>query len=330
MNSGKVSTDPDVIIIGGGPNGLTAAALLLQAGLSVLVLETNTSIGGAVRSAEICRTGFIHDLFSGFYPLFPVGPIGQLPLDRYGLRWKNFQVPFAGGTPNGTGVSVHRHAEDSISSFERAGSGDGEGYRQLWSLWQDGGQAVLDLLFHPIGSPAALGSAKDLGSLSRALEMAQVSVASAENVAGRFFKGEDARVWYIESPLHSDLGPGDAGGGLYGLVMMGLGQQVGMPVPEGGAQSISDALGRMIRSLGGDIRTGERVDQVIVRQGRAEGVRANGVEFRARRAVLATIPPTTLFGALIKIDALPASFVRAVKRFRWGSGVFKLDLALSG
>jgi phytoene dehydrogenase-like protein len=135
-------------------------------------------------------------------------------------------------------------------------------------------------------------------------------------------------VLFIGSPLHSDLGPGDAGGGLYGLVMMGLAQQVGMPVALGGAQSISDALVRMILSLGGQILTNQRVDRVMMRNNRVVGVEAAGVEIRTRRAVLATLPPTLLFGRLIEPDLLPASFMRAVKGFRWGSGVFKLDLAL--
>jgi phytoene dehydrogenase-like protein len=321
--------DPDVIVIGAGPNGLTAAAILAQAGLYVLVLEANETVGGAVRSGRVTRPGFIHDLYSGFYPLFPVGPIGRLPLSSYGLEWRSFEKPFAGGAPEGSGVTVHRDVAQTIESFERAHARDGVGYRRLWQLWQYGGPAVLDLLFNPIGSPSPLVSARKLGSLTRLLELAQVSVSSGERAACRYFQGEDARIWYIESPLHSDLVPGDAGGGLYGLVMMGLAQQVGMPIPVGGAQSISDALVRMIESLGGTVLPGRRVDRIIVRQGRAVAVQAGELEIQSRRAVLATVPPTKIFGALIDPALVPSGFLRRVKAFRWGSGVFKLDLALS-
>jgi phytoene dehydrogenase-like protein len=323
-------SDPDVIVIGAGPNGLTAAAILAQSGLQVLVLEANDTVGGAVRSAQVTRPGFIHDLYSGFYPLFPVGPIGRLPLGSYGLEWRSFERPFAGGTPGGRGVAVHRDVASTLESFETAHAGDGIGYQRLWQLWERGGPAVLELLFNPIGSPSPLVSARKLGSLTRLLELAQVSVSSGESAARRYFQGEDARVWYIESPLHSDLVPGDAGGGLYGLVMMGLAQRVGMPIPVGGAQSISDALVRMIESLGGQVLTSRPVNEILVLGGRAHAVRSGDLEVSARRAILATIPPTNIFGSLIDSALVPSGFLRAVRKFRWGTGVFKLDLALSG
>src|SRR5438045_3652269 len=85
--------EADVVVLGAGTNGLTAAALLARTGLQVLVLEANATIGGAVRTAEVTLPGFRHDLYSGFYPLFPVGPIGQLPLERYGLTLCQFEYP---------------------------------------------------------------------------------------------------------------------------------------------------------------------------------------------------------------------------------------------
>src|SRR5919199_1116495 len=105
---GKPMRDADVVVIGAGHNGLIAAARLARAGLSVLVLEANATIGGATRTAEVTRPGFRHDLYSAFYPLFPVGPIGTLPLDRYGLEWCNFERPYGGATPGGRGVAVVR------------------------------------------------------------------------------------------------------------------------------------------------------------------------------------------------------------------------------
>src|SRR5215203_1988771 len=96
MTQYNASTHPDVVVIGAGLNGLTAAAMLAQVGLSVVAFEANDTVGGAVRTVQATRPGFLHDLFSGFYPLFPVGPIGKLPLSLYGLEWRHFDTPFAG------------------------------------------------------------------------------------------------------------------------------------------------------------------------------------------------------------------------------------------
>lgn len=323
------SSDPDVLVLGAGPNGLTGAATLAKAGLRVLVLEANDEVGGAVRTAEVTRPGFKHDVFSGFYPLFSVGPIGQFPLEQYGLRWCSFARPFAGATPNGPGVCVSPALETTRASFESAAAGDGQGYLDLWHWWERGGRAVLDLLFHPLGSPRALASARRIGGVGSLIEFARLGISPAERVAAESFAGEDARVWFLASPMHSDLGPDDPGGGLYGLVLLGLGQQVGMPIPEGGASAIPAALCGFIRDHGGDVLTGQRVRRIVVREGRAVSVETEQGEFPAGRAILATIEPQQLFLQLIGDGHLPDGFVRQVRRFRWGTGVFKLDIALS-
>ena len=77
----------DAVVVGAGPNGLVAANHLVDAGWSVLVLEAQPEVGGAVRSAEDVHPGFVHDTFSAFYPLGAASPaIRQLDLERHGLR----------------------------------------------------------------------------------------------------------------------------------------------------------------------------------------------------------------------------------------------------
>jgi phytoene dehydrogenase-like protein len=323
--------DPDVVVLGAGQNGLTAAAMLARAGLQVVVLEANATIGGAVRTGEVTLPGFRHDLYSAFYPLFPVGPISRLPLDRYGLQLCHFDYPYGGATPDGPGVTQARTVEASAPSFETAAAGDGAGYRELWDWWRWAGAAFLDVLFHPLGDPR--GVARGLPLLRhprRLLEFSQVMVSSAHTVAGNTFQGEDARVWFVGSTLHSDLAPGATGGGAFALTLMGLGQQVGMPFPRGGAQAIPDALRAYLQALGCPTLTEQRATQVVVRDGRAVAVRTATDEYRARRAVLATVQPQHLFLDLVGEGHLPSDFLRLVRRFRWGMGTFKLDCALSG
>jgi phytoene dehydrogenase-like protein len=162
------------------------------------------------------------------------------------------------------------------------------------------------------------------------LELARMGLAPSARVAEESFSSEDARVWFIGGALHSDLTPQMAGGALYSFVLLGLAQEVGMPLPRGGASSLAGALRACIEDRGGRVLTDQPVQRLVVREGRIMGVETPSGLVAARRAVLATIEPQQLFLRLMDEGALPSGFVRAVRRFHWGSGVFKLDCALSG
>jgi phytoene dehydrogenase-like protein len=326
-----VNEDPDVVVLGAGPNGLTAAAILAGAGLRVLVLEAGARVGGAVQTAEVTAPGYRHDLFSGFYPLTPVGPIGRLPLERYGLEWCHFNRPFGGSTPVGKGIVVERTLQQTRQRWAQDNRQDLPGWDELWTTWQRAGHALLDVLFHPLGAlPPLLKMPLALRTPQAFFDFVQVSLASARSLAERSFRSEDARVWFIGSALHSDLAPEAAGGAVYSLVLLGLGQEVGMPVPRGGAEALPRALRACIEDRGGSIRTGEAATRILVRRGRAVGVATASNEIAARRAVLATVEPQQLFLRLIDEGDLPAAFARAVRRYEWGTGIFKLDCALDG
>jgi phytoene dehydrogenase-like protein len=325
----QTAGDPDVIVLGSGPNGLVAACTLARAGLRVLVLEANETIGGGARTAELTLPGFRHDLCSAFHPLARVGPISELPLADHGLTWLHADRPYGGATPHGPGVALERSLEQSAALFDRAAPGDGRGWRELFDWWEWGGPAFRSLLFNPLGDPRPLMEAAPLlAHPQRALEFGQLMTGSARAMIERAFRSEDARVWLSGSVLHSDLGPDDAGGGALGLMLCGLAQQVGMPLPRGGAQAIADALTSLLVASGGQVIAGERARRIVVRDGRAVAVRTASGEYPARRAILATVQPQALFLDLVGEGQLPGDFVKLVRRFRWGTGVFVLHCAL--
>lgn len=324
-------SDADAIVIGSGPNGLVAACAIARAGLRVVVLEANEQAGGGTRTAELTLPGFRHDHCSAFHPLGLAGPISELPLAEYGLTWCHSARPYAGATPNGPGVAIERALADSVGHFDRAAPGDGQSWRELFALWEWGGPSFKSLFFNPLGSPRPLLQATPLlAHPQRLFQLGQFMAGSVRAMIERTFRSEDARVWLAGSVAHSDLSPDDAGGGAFGLMLCGLAQQVGMPIPQGGAQAIADALMRLLAAHGGRVITGERATRIIVRGGRAVGVRTATGEYAARRAVLATVQPQALFLDLVGSGELSSDFVKMVRRFRWGTGVFTLHCALDG
>jgi phytoene dehydrogenase-like protein len=324
-------SDPDVIVLGAGPNGLTAGALLAGAGVRVLVLEAGPEVGGAVRTAEATLPGYRHDVFSGFYPLARVGPISLLPLEQYGLRWASFDRPYGGGTPTGDGFALEPTPGETRQALAQRAPGDVPGWDELWALWRRAAPLFMEMLRGPLGSPLSmLKLAVRAAALGSPWDLARLGLLPARSLAEQTFTSEDARVWLIGSALHSDLSPEAAGGAMYSLVLLGLGQEVGMPIAEGGAGALAEALRRCIEDRGGTVRTGERADRIIVRGGRAVAVVSTSGEMPARRGILATIEPQQLFLRLVDEGALSGDFLRAVRRYEWGTGVFKLDCALSG
>jgi phytoene dehydrogenase-like protein len=188
----------------------------------------------------------------------------------------------------------------------------------------------MSLLFNPIGHPAPfVRGVPLLGQPRRLLEFAQLMGGSSAAMVERVFRGEDARLWLTGSVLHSDLSPDDAGGAAFGLMLCALSQSVGMPIPRGGAQAIADALTSLLAAHGGRVLGGQRVEQIVVRDGRAVAVRTPTGEITARRAILATVQPQGLFLDLVGAGHLPDDFVKLVRRFRWGTGTFTLHCALS-
>src|SRR5262249_57933863 len=100
--------------------------------------------------------------------------------------------------------------------------------------------------------------------------------------------------------LHTDLGPDQTGGAVFGWLLGMVGQEAGYPVPEGGAGQLTAALVSRLAKAGGEVRCGARVERVVVSHGRAVGVRLAGGELlTARRAVLADVPAPALYGSLL-------------------------------
>lgn len=325
------SGDPDAIVIGSGPNGLVAANLLADAGWRVLVLEAQSTPGGAVRSGELAAPGFTADVCSSCYPLGVTSPVLQgLDLAAHGLRWARAPLALAHPTKDGCVLVDPSDPAATAASVDEFAAGDGRVWERLYARWERAGADVIATLMAPFPPVrAATRAARAVGARDL-LGFTRMSLWSLDRMA-RDFDGEGGRLLLGGNTAHTDLSTSAATGAMFGWILASMAQSVGFPVVEGGAGRLIDALVARLAAAGGKVRLDTPVTRVVVESGRAIGVvTADGTEIRALRAVLANTSAPSLFLDLVGAEHLPRHHLRALRRFRWDHATVKVDWALDG
>jgi len=293
--------DADVLVVGAGPNGLSAAIAAARAGCRVLVLEAQSTAGGAARTEELTLPGFLHDFGSAVHPLAALSPFFRtLPLERFGLTWVEPEIPLAHPLPDGTAVVLTHSIADTA---ERLGI-DGAGYARHMPACVEGFAWFAEELPH--------------GRLPRnpvsVVRWAAASLLPASTIAHRWFISPGARALVAGLAAHSALPLERRGTGAIALGLAAAAHLVGWPFPRSGAQQITAALLACLRSLGGRVET-----NCAVRSLR---------DLPPARMVFWDLTPRQLLSILG--DAIPISYQQALRRFRYGPGACKLDWALAG
>lgn len=321
----------DAVVIGAGPNGLVAANHLADAGWDVVVLEAQPTPGGAVRSAAVTVPGVEHDLFSAFYPLAVVSPaMRDLELERWGLRWRHSPLVVAHPSGDGENVVLSRDIDETAASMDRDHPGDGDAWRAMCADWARIEEAFVDALLGPF-PPVRSGLALAATLRAELPSFARFTLLPVRRLAEERFGGGGVAMLLAGNALHADLSPDAPLSGLFGWLLCCIGQHHGYPVPEGGAQRLTDALVARLESRRGRVVCNERVVEIVVRGGRAVAVRTEpGNEYDARRAVLADVGAPALYQHLLAPEHVPARVRNAIARFQYDNATVKVDWALDG
>jgi phytoene dehydrogenase-like protein len=319
----------DAVVIGSGPNGLVAANMLADHGWQVAVLEEQPTAGGAVRSAEVTLPGYTSDLFSAFYPLAAASRVlRELELEKWGIRWTSSDLAVAHPQADGSCALLSRDLDETAAALDRDAPGDGEAWRDLYELWTRVGGGLIDALMTPF--PPVRPGARMLAALRKdLLRFARLGMLPVRRLGQETFSGQAGRNLLAGNALHADLTPESAGSGLYGWVLCGLGQQFGFPVPEGGSGRLSEALANRLVAGGGTVSCDRRVQGIVVRNGRAAGVRtADGEVIEARRAVLADTGAHQLYLELLPREDVPNRVIERLGHLHLDNSTIKVDWAL--
>ena len=292
----------DAVVVGAGPNGLAAAIAIAQTGRKVVVFEAGDTVGGGCRSAELTMPGFVHDICSAVHPFAVASPFFRsLPLADHGLEWVESPVVLAHPLDGDSAACVYRSVERTAAGL----SDDAGAYEELFGGLLQAWPKIEDSVLGPLRWPRHPVALARFGF--RALQ-------PVDRLARHAFAGEPARALLAGIAAHSmlplDMRP-TAG---VALALNLMAHVVGWPMPRGGAQSLSNALAAHLRSLGGEIVTQSRI--------------ASLDELPKAKAVLCDLSPRPLLR--MAGHRFPPRFRRALERYRYGMGVFKVDWALEG
>lgn len=301
MKQAKVKTDFDAVVVGSGPNGLSAAIALQQAGLSVLILEARDTIGGGLRSAELTLPDFVHDICSAIHPLAAGSPFfSTIPLDKFDLEYIYPEFAAAHPFDDGTAAALRGGVEDTAETLGI----DKETYRKLLNPLVNNWAGMVKDLLGPLHFP------------NHPIDMAAFglnALRSATSLAGKF-KSREARGLWAGMAAHSLQPLSNLATSAFGLVLMAAGHIKGWPVAKGGSKQIANALGSYFLSIGGKIETGIQVRTMK--------------DIPASAVVLFDLTPKQILE--IAGERFSGIYSWQLRRYRYGMGVFKIDWALDG
>ena len=292
----------DAVVVGAGPNGLSAAIALAQQGERTLLIEGAASVGGGTRTEELALPGFHHDFCSAVHPTGVLSPFWQqLPLNQFGLEWIPAKASVAHPLDDEEAVLLTRSIEETTTNL----GPDGAAWARMVKPFVRRADELLADSLKPLGIPKS------------PLLLARFGLKAlwpATTLAKWTFKGHRAKALFAGCAAHSVLPLDMPFSSAIGLMFAVMGHVENWPVAKGGSQAISQALASYFESQGGEIVTNtwiKNFDQLP----------------EAKRYFFDTGPRQL---AQIAADELPAAYCRRLQKYNYGPGVFKVDFALKG
>ncbi|MEM7033273.1 MAG: NAD(P)/FAD-dependent oxidoreductase [Chloroflexota bacterium] len=323
----------DVIIAGGGHNGLACGAILARAGLSVLVAERNPWLGGCVITREVTLPGFKHDMYGSSHVWIHLNSDFkelQPELEQYGLKyiWAEDHIT---GHPNheGPGMIVYKDVDKTCASIAQYSSEDARRYREIYDGFLEIKDGVVSNMFTPPTPPGMLESV--MVNSKEGLEMLRNYRLSPKAFVEENFENPHVRAMILGWAMAPQLWPHQQGVGQSFYVMIPAIHYFGESIPEGGSIQLPLALARYIEARNGTVLTEATASKFIIQDGACKGLELDdGRKYYANKAVVSSLDPKQTFLRLVEPGILDESFLKMVHNFRFGKvSIVRVHYALN-
>jgi len=308
----------DVVVVGGGHNGLIVAAYLAKAGLDVCVVERQDKVGGGVVTKEVTLPGFKQDICSAQHGSIQANPLihaDELGLkSKYGLKYIVPDIQMAFVYPDDSALVVYRDIGRTCESIRQFSKRDAEVYPKFCEYSRQilrAGQVPMFSPPPPFGKMVSFLDSSGMGQ-----EYYRVIMSSGIDIAEEWFESDQMKAALTKWVCENLYGPRDKGTGIY-INGFPFFHTWGIGMPEGGSGALSEALEACIKDNGGTVKVSTSVKAVKVEAGEAKGVILDsGEEILADKAVVSNLHVKQLFLDMIKPEDLPDGFPEKVRRIK--------------
>ncbi|MDH3616123.1 MAG: NAD(P)/FAD-dependent oxidoreductase [Gammaproteobacteria bacterium] len=313
----------EVVIVGGGHNGLACAALLTKFGVKTLVVERNEWVGGGVLTREVTLPGFKHDLYGSSHVWIHINPTFknelQPELEKHGLKyiWADDHIT---GHPNleGQGIIVYKDVDKTCDSIAEYSKKDAQRYREIYEEFEEVRAGVVRAMFSPPAPPSYTFQA--LENNSEGLRRLRDYQLSSRAFTLKNFENPHVRAFILGWAMAPQTLPDQEATAQGFYVMIPSIHYFGESIPEGGSGMLCEAMKNYIEANGGKVMTGVTVDKFIIENNKCRGVRlADNTDILATRAVVSGLDPQQTFLRCMEEHEVDPRIRSIVEHFSFGN-----------